>query len=231
MAQIHRQPVDIQPEIVKYQSGVQFVALSHVGADGLGNQNRNGLPICQLLKIRWDISCLLGENNFENRLYFWIDTLCVPRDPEDVGIRKEAIKKMNQVYREAYAVLVLDGELMMHKKPSDPFEILVRVINSGWVSRVWTFHEAASAQRFYFQFADRASESMRKITSLKSPRIHSWVPYIIPTWDPPINIGLEQLSNSLFWPEEWTEPSEGALPILLRNEFLRAIDDLAPMDD
>ena len=159
------QPYDVTPEIVKYEPGTVYFAISHVWADGLGNTRRNSLPLCQLITLRTRLFRLL-ENYWTSPkspriMAFWIDTLCVPLTPKVT--RKKAITKMQDVYRQSMAALVLDAGLMQHSCPSDPLEVLVRVQTSDWSRRLWTYQEAALAPRIHFQFQDNCSDEIVKL--------------------------------------------------------------------
>jgi len=67
---------------------------------------------------------------------FWIDTLCVPVFPRSAC--DAAILAVRKTYEQAKAVLVLDAELLCVKAPPTPEEILVRILCSTWMTRLWT---------------------------------------------------------------------------------------------
>ena len=167
------EPFDAWPEIIRYEPDTVYFAFSHVWADGLGNARRNSLPLCQLIKLRARLFRLVerywNSPKRPERIAFWIDTLCVPLTPK--VIRKKAIMKMHDVYRQSAAVLVLDAGLMQHSCPLDPLEALVRVQTSDWSRRLWTYQEAALAPRLHFQFQDTCSE---EIVELMIQRIHGF---------------------------------------------------------
>ena len=73
---------------------------------------------------------------YDGRVFFWMDTLCVPRTPKD--IYKEAITKMRDVYANAERVLVLDAELMASTAEATYEEINMRIKCSTWIRRLWT---------------------------------------------------------------------------------------------
>jgi hypothetical protein len=102
----------ISIDIVEYNFGLPFIAISHVWSGGLGNPVENSLPVCQLKFLYEAIDrCLqkadvenyhnyypdsymsLGEDELgwilkgtfdESSLrYLWIDTLCIPMDHGD----------------------------------------------------------------------------------------------------------------------------------------------------
>lgn len=156
---------DIEPDVVEYEPRIRSVAISHVWADGLGNNWNNSLPICQLVKLRDNAFQILSgrDEHIADRIYVWIDTLCVPLHPAEA--RKSAILTMKDVYQKALTVLVLDAELMRHELPSTALEILVRVISSNWVGRLWTFQEAFYARNLFFQFEDSCTENMSKLVA------------------------------------------------------------------
>ncbi|KAF3914943.1 hypothetical protein ABW20_dc0109144 [Dactylellina cionopaga] len=147
---------------------LDYVALSHVWSDGLGNPFANTLPRCQLKRLAYYVNYTMKDGrtrgvmgSFEKALNLkkhifskrqgtvweqepnfecciWVDTMCVPLEPE---YRKLAIKNMNQVYRQARYVMVLDASIAKHDFRSD-VELMGRVVVSTWMRRVWTLQEA-----------------------------------------------------------------------------------------
>ena len=126
-------------------SEAPYVAISHVWADGLGSTTEVGLPICQLRRL----------SSFASELRpgtaFWTDGICVP---EADKARKKAIGMMACTYREADAVLVLDGGLQLCHAAEPPGVKILRVFTSGWMRRLWTLQEALLAKKLRFLFAD-----------------------------------------------------------------------------
>ena len=120
---------NFNPEIIKDEPGTAYIAISHVWADGLGNTRRNSLPLCQLITLRARLFRLVeiywSSSILPRIMAFWIDTLCVPLTSKVT--RKKAITKMQDVYRQSMAALVLDAGPMQHSCPLDPLELLVRV--------------------------------------------------------------------------------------------------------
>ncbi|KAL2399719.1 hypothetical protein ABEF95_001872 [Exophiala dermatitidis] len=126
----------------------KYVAISHVWADGLGC-TENSLPLCQLRRLQGlcnDISA--GPSSIslkllrkpEGRNAFWIDTLCVPREKAH---RRLAISRMNTTYAKAQKVIILDSELLSLCKATPETLLLLHMIGTGWMRRVWTMQEGA----------------------------------------------------------------------------------------
>lgn len=69
-------------------SAEQYVAISHVWKDGLGNVGHNSLPRCQIEVIAQKVSALGCE-------WSWIDTICVPAEKE---LKAAALQSMENVY-------------------------------------------------------------------------------------------------------------------------------------
>lgn len=134
----------------------QYVAISHVWSDGLGNPKENALPRCQMRRISRLIRSLPGTES--DLGLFWIDTICCP--PDSTGraeAQRLAIHSMARTYHDARAVLVLDEWLCMTDSSCmRDSELLLRIIASNWNSRLWTFQEGALARKLIFQFADKA---------------------------------------------------------------------------
>lgn len=135
---------DIYLDLETNINGREYVALSHVWADGLGNKRANGLPRCQLLRLGKVISAIPPRSTprdrevtlNSNRPLLWCDTLCCPRRP--VAARKLALAGFDRVYREASQVLVLDSSIeQFQSRPLQPEDAWARVLTSNWMRRLW----------------------------------------------------------------------------------------------
>ena len=121
--------------VKEYRPGIQYTAISHVWADGLGNPEGNELPCCQIKQIIAYIGALPRtptridwcENDTSDRMtatagvfeadahipersknkpcYFWIDTICVPKGNK--AQEHGAIINMRQVYEQVRALLLI----------------------------------------------------------------------------------------------------------------------------
>ena len=131
--------------------------------DGWGNPDENSLSLCRLHQILlWikepytvsefsmpgsSLSALqpFPPRNHVGKWYFWIDTLCVPRHPEEIHNR--AIMEMRNVYTEADRVLVLDSEILSSTADASYEEVNMRIQCSRWIRRLWTLQEAILTKR------------------------------------------------------------------------------------
>ncbi|KAI0757794.1 hypothetical protein C8Q80DRAFT_1341132 [Daedaleopsis nitida] len=133
-------------------SATEYVAISHVWSDGLGNPKRNAIPSCQVEEI----SALVAqtfEGEPRRRVPFWIDTLCCPTTSGRA--KKVALAEMRNVYARADRVLVLDAGLRSVERAGRSVEELAyRVYLSTWASRLWTLQEGRLARLLLVQFAD-----------------------------------------------------------------------------
>jgi hypothetical protein len=150
----------ISIEVVPSNSASQYLALSHVWADGLGNPRRNALPRCQLSLLKTMVGKFKTTSGQPvDDLLFWCDTLCCPVEPE---ANKLALSQMRRTYLEAQIVLVLDASLRLCDSEGLGYEELCsRIVLSGWMRRLWTLQEGHLAttggdQRLWFQFKDKA---------------------------------------------------------------------------
>ena len=167
---------DVEVKLKAVKGRNEYVAISHVWADGLGNPS-NALPRCQIERIQRQVAALpevisdgtplphgkytseftlLSTDGFPART-FWLDTLCIPTSPEDVDLRLKAINTMAAVYSSASHVLVLDHELQHLRLDSQSFmDTLAHILCCTCGARSWTSQEGALARKCFFQFANGA---------------------------------------------------------------------------
>lgn len=88
----------------------EYVAISHVWSDGLGNNEANAIPICQFDRLSKLVTDLYGGSSRP----FWLDTLCFPLEPPEAY--ELALVRMRSTYQDANKVLVLDGYLLSRKR-------------------------------------------------------------------------------------------------------------------
>jgi hypothetical protein len=85
---------------------------------------------------------------------FWIDSLCIPVQPMYKEIRRLAVSRINDVFRDAYQILVLDAELQSISVP-DTIEGFMRISLCRWMRRLWTLLEGAVGSRVHVKFHNR----------------------------------------------------------------------------
>ncbi|KAJ6789168.1 hypothetical protein PWT90_03292 [Aphanocladium album] len=142
-----------------YEPGINYVALSHVWADGLGNPLSNALPNCQVVKIAKSVAQLnqaLNSNEDARCEYrLWVDTICCPVELQGKAI---ALERIADVYKNSTHVLVLDSSVsFLNSTTSDVAEMLLRAFScSAWMRRLWTFQEAILPKSLCVQFEDKA---------------------------------------------------------------------------
>ena len=143
--------------------GCPFLAFSHMWSDGLGNPHDNALPKCQLERLEGIIQTLKGTGTWAETLTtyhgttakelgtisFWLDTLCIPVNPEYQHLRDFSIQKMHEIYAKAAGVIALDPDIQHLPENAKPVDILTRALCCGWRSRLWTYQEAALSQSLY----------------------------------------------------------------------------------
>ncbi len=121
--------------------GNNYVAISHVWADGMGNPDANSLPQCQLVRLS-DIVDSMDDGG--QRAMIWLDTFCCPVDPD---AKKLALSRMRRTYFEARKVLVLDSTLYCYNSQDlQPAEVNARILTSPWMRRLWCLQEGALAR-------------------------------------------------------------------------------------
>lgn len=139
-------PDDINLDVT---SGKQYIAFSHVWAQGLGNINDNALPRCQIFRLYHFMSELwkLEDHKWNGLPHIWIDTLCIPHRHSPKKYRKTAIHKLSETFSGAIKVLALDAELCQTSVDCFRAELATRVLCSAWMRRLWTLQEAVMTEK------------------------------------------------------------------------------------
>ena len=146
----------------------KYVAISHVWSDGLGNPWHNALPRCQLRRI-----CNLVRNlgGHSEPSFFWIDTICCPREPMET--RRQAIALMGETYNGAEKTLVLDNYMQSIPATTlSDFDRLACVYVCGWLTRMWTLQEGVLSKMIFLQFSDLAVDFTWTIINLINSSSH-----------------------------------------------------------
>ena len=139
----------------------QYVAISHVWADGLGNPEANSLPHCQLARLGKMLDSFAEAGK---RPLVWLDTLCCPVQSDAKAL---ALLQMRRTYAEANKTLILDSTLYNYdSRNSNAAELYARILTCGWMRRLWTLQEGALASDPWVQFKDRPI-SLRLFDPLK----------------------------------------------------------------
>lgn len=146
------EPDSMTIDVVSSKGDKQYVALSHVWADGLGNPAANALPRCQLAHVARIVKKL--EQASGGPLILWLDTLCCPTTSPPH--RQQCLLRMRDIYSQASHVLVLDAHLSYYNAGDlDSVEVCARLMFSGWTRRLWTLQEGALARKLWVQLKDR----------------------------------------------------------------------------
>ncbi|KAJ5807455.1 hypothetical protein N7447_010911 [Penicillium robsamsonii] len=172
-------------EIVRKRIGKQYLAISHVWSDGLGNTEGNSLPHCQLKALYEQAKSVLTGDEYvprysngpfgslhtstgrlahllsnqvlrrDDSVLLWIDTLCIPHQPD---VRSLAIQRIRELYIDAYRTMIIDSEMKnVDASSATHLEFLLRILYcSGWIRRLWTLQEGLAAKsRLYVLFSDK----------------------------------------------------------------------------
>lgn len=121
----------------------------------------------------------LSEARKPQPICFWMDTLCIPVDPEHNSLRLEAINKMALTYAAAERCLVLDPELeRTSMKTLTSLQMNAHVMASAWLTRSWTFQEARLSRAWFAQFADGLYDPNSRANGALHQRLHTeWLAY------------------------------------------------------
>lgn len=155
-----------------------YTAISHVWSDGLGNPHCNELSRCKLESLRKIIRDSKEKREMSipslerfyakiedamlfpktrSRLYFWMDTLCIPTDPKH--LRKKSMRHITPIFQGADQVVIVDADLQQYKpkKQESVWDIAFReniiahMLASKWSTRAWTLEEGALARNCQVQ--------------------------------------------------------------------------------
>jgi hypothetical protein len=166
---------------------IMFATISHVWSDGLGNEDSNKIPRCQLKFI----STLLAkvarskENEGEiltNTMPFWLDTLLIPVQskipfvarPEDITelneepeavmpedfneLKRRAIRQIYHVFHASAHSIIIDKGLLDLDSKGPPWKNVMKILASGWMRRLWTLQEAYLSKRLWITFKQHSGE-------------------------------------------------------------------------
>ncbi|KAF1812261.1 hypothetical protein P152DRAFT_514419 [Eremomyces bilateralis CBS 781.70] len=149
----------------------EYVALSHVWGDGLGNQKNNSIPRCQLIFLLQALhDPVVGDNGCTA---FWIDAFCIPVGKAYQKLRDFSIQRMHAIYKESCYGLVLDADISLSmSKRAQPAEIFTRVLLSNWAGRLWTFQEGALPPVLFLRTRDgkvRYDNLLERVEDYRGP--------------------------------------------------------------
>lgn len=143
--------------IVPSNTHIKYVAISHVWAQGLGSQEANSLPRCQLRRLSAMVNELYPSS--QRPVPFWIDTLSCPTEPEEAT--SLAIVQMRNTYSRADIVLILDSYLDVESARTSDAEILFEDC-VFWVDHTTVdFSGGRPGARCIFPFPRRRCEHSR----------------------------------------------------------------------
>jgi hypothetical protein len=202
---------DLSILLTEHDGRGSYIAISHVWSDGLGNPLENALPMCQLKRLgsvlstlrdqkfhevgpaeRWFGACSSLPGKSKRRVYFWMDTLCIPRqsaaenprigDERELGYaralkdaRTQAIKYITPIFSGAGQVLILDSELerLTNADWQDEEHVAALILGSKWVQRAWTLEEGSLARRCQFKLQGTTVKALSDVPKSPVVRVRS----------------------------------------------------------
>ena len=143
-----------------------YFAVSHVWSGGLGNQNANALPLCQLQKLVGIFTNVSRQLRLKDQSpLFWMDTLCIPTRKSagyDIAqiqasklVRRRAVDNILSIYTHATATIVIDPSLQQLADDASLNRIHAQILASSWRSRCWTFEEASLSSEIFIALKSR----------------------------------------------------------------------------
>ncbi|RDW77860.1 hypothetical protein BP5796_05712 [Coleophoma crateriformis] len=201
---------DLKVEVVESASEAKYMAISHVWADGMGNPRSNSLYRCQLARLRNWIKAIPNfapkhkgdgaDNDEEYSVLVWLDTLCCPIGPP--WAKAISLQKIQNVYRGAAGVLVLDSSLRPYPVGTmSALEVMARIFNSSWMRRLWTLQEAALAKALVFQF-----DKVVALNHIYAEVLKLWTSDV--WYRGPVSAIMDEISflRSFFYHEDYRRP-------------------------
>ncbi|KAI1443799.1 hypothetical protein F5Y02DRAFT_428428 [Annulohypoxylon stygium] len=171
---------------------IPFVAVSHARMVGLGNATENSLPSCQIRFIQSLVNQLPTNNT--DGIFFWIDTLCVPRERH---LRKSALKKDWKLFAKAQHTLILDPSLYRYRFCTSE-DALIRIRYSTWKMRLWTVKEGFLARELIFRFEDRLVSLRELLTDFDKYSAESGKGLtVLPKTEPPFQQDIDEKDPEL----------------------------------
>jgi hypothetical protein len=141
-------------EVKDSEEEQDYIAISHVWSDGMGNPRQNAIPPCLICSLDFCVQKMFEKLKPGKEPKFWLDTICVPLSPREA--RDSAIENMRRVYADASSVLVITQDLISRPLPKTFQETIVRICQSKWFKRLWTMQEGVLAKSLAFQFENHA---------------------------------------------------------------------------
>lgn len=146
--------LDVKLEVIDatHSQNIDYAAISHVWSDGMGGNTETGLPSCL-------VKALFSDVYSTQHHYLWIDALCVPRFQ---ATRNKAIRLMAQTYRDASITIVIDRQiaaLPFSLEPADMPTVLLALVTTPWMQRLWTLQEALLSQNLSFKFENKIASA------------------------------------------------------------------------
>jgi len=146
------------------EGNVEFATISHVWSDGLGNEDHNQIPSCQLrfiASLLKKVSPSPTSSSNTSIIPFWMDTLVIPvyNKKTDVApcvdfeeLKKRAIRQIYHVFHNSNYSIVVDRGLLDIDASGTPWKNVMKILASGWMRRLWTLQEAYLSKRLLIAF-------------------------------------------------------------------------------
>lgn len=154
---------DGQNQLRYCQASDRTLAISHVWSHGQGGRPEEGHGLNRCLHHRYaSLAAPLGCESY------WMDTPCIP---EDHKLRREAIRKINEIFENSKATLVCDRDLMSIDATDLSVKIretiLVTAMVCDWNLRAWTFLDSMRGRRnVYILCKDNVIVSLRETAEI-----------------------------------------------------------------
>ena len=128
-----------------------YIAFSHVWADGIGGTTQAGLNECQFQRL---VKLCSSFGDDMSTVRFWLDSLCIPKPDVDEEAFMKALVGIRDVYINAAHTLILDKLIEQCSTSSTTEQLYAHIYLSAWMQRMWTYEEAVLSKEIVFTVKD-----------------------------------------------------------------------------
>lgn len=150
-----------------------YAAISHVWAETMGLEFHDEKVEPDDRGVNFDhFTRIMAQATKCGIDWIWFDLLAIPRNSDDPTksdeirqLKTSIINTLNDVYRNADAVIILDS-LTLQLRTNDPIPLAAVLSCGRWLTRVWTYQEIKLARRAVIVTADKCCDFKDMVDAL-----------------------------------------------------------------